>query len=98
MKLKLRDFYEMSKLVSPFPVDLAFPLLKKLVKGFDAISYDEDMDSDQVCESLKWIGLLKDNEIIFKMEKEDVKKLADSFDEDKKLVVGEWLIKLIRTS
>ena len=32
MKLKLRDFYEMSKLVSPFPVDLALPLLKKMVK------------------------------------------------------------------
>lgn len=97
MKLELNDLFDMGRLVSPFPEDLALPLLKNMTNDFDEITYQREMGYEEICEALRWLGSLSKAGKRFGIKGEDARKIAYSFnDEDKKLVIGEWLIRSTR--
>lgn len=92
--LELTKFLELVSVIKTLPVDVGTPLLIGMMDGFDEITCTEPLNYDDVCETLRWISIMKDYGKEVKLSKETARKMVDAFEGDRKLVVGEWIIRL----
>lgn len=94
MKLTSVDFLKAVRIVEGLPADIGTSLLIRMFEEYDSICFEKDIGYEEMSEMLRWLDRLKKQGKKFSIG-DDAFDAVGRLEEDKRVEMTEWLVKVL---